>query len=155
MNPVGEDRISGTSPEAEHAQEEKKEKGKIFLEKILQKRKHDAEVSIKPSIKNNNTQKDTPTPGQLNEQAQLGHDKKKARHLARVQTSSPKPSTIQSSEISSANIISIKRPFKRPSKESGKVKVASLVPGDFIYKEKAMQLYRYLMSRQGQKQCGQ
>ena len=63
MNPVGKDRISGTSPEAEHAQEEKKEKGKIFLEKILQKRKHDAEVSIEPSIKNNNTQKYTPTPG--------------------------------------------------------------------------------------------
>ena len=154
MNPVGEDRISGTSPEAEHAQEEKKEKGKILLEKILQKRKHDAEVSIEPSIKNNNTQKDTPTPGQLNEQAQFGHDKKRGRHLARVQTSSPKPSTIQSHEISSANIISTKRPFKRASKEIEKVNAPALVPGDFIYKEKAMQLYRYLMSRQGQKECG-
>ena len=154
MNPVGEDRISGTSPEAEHAQEEKKEKGKIFLEKILQKRKHDAEVSIKPSIKNNNTQKDTPTRGQLNEHAQFGHDKKRGRHLARVHTSSPKPSTIQSHEISSANIISTKRPFKRASKEIEKVNAPALVPGDFIYKEKAMQLYRYLMSRQGQKECG-
>ena len=69
MNPAGEDRISGTSPEAEHAQEEKKQKEKHLLEKILQKRKCDAEVSVEPSIKNNNTQKETPTPGQLNEQA--------------------------------------------------------------------------------------
>ena len=155
MNPVGEDRISGTSPEAEHAQEEKKQKEKHLLEKILQKRKRDAEVSVEPSIKNNNTQKDTPTTGQLNEQAQFGHDKKRRRHLARVQTSSPKPSTIQSHEISSANIISTKRPFKRASKEIEKFNAPALVPGDFIYKEKAMQLYRYLMSQQGQKQCGQ
>ena len=153
-NPVDEDRKPGTSPEVKHAQEEKKQKEKDLIEKILQKRKRDAAVSVEPSIKNNNTQKDTPTPGQLNEQAQLGHDKKKARHLARVQTSSPKPSTIQSHEISSANIISTKRPFKRASKEIEKVNAPALVPGDFIYKEKAMQLYRYLMSRQGQKECG-
>jgi hypothetical protein len=62
---------------------------------------------------------------------------------------------IQSSEISSANIISIKRPWKRTSKEFDKVKVATLVPGDFIYKEKAMELYKYLMSRQGQKDYGE
>ena len=154
MNPIGKDRISGTSPEAEHAQEEKKQKEKNLVEKILQKRKCDAEVSIEPSIKNNNAQEEAPTPRQLNEQEELGHDNKKARHLARVQTSSPKPSMIQSSETSSANIISTKRPFKRASKEIEKFNTLALVPGDFIYKEKAMQLYRYLMSRQGQKECG-
>ena len=88
-----------------HAQEEKKQKEKDLTEKILEQRKRDAAVSVELSIKSNGTQKETPTPRQPNEQAQLGHDKKKARHLARVQTRSPKPSTIQSSEISSAKII--------------------------------------------------
>jgi hypothetical protein len=153
-NPLGEDRISGTSPEAEHAKEEKKQKKKDLVEKILQKRKCDAVVSVEPSIKNNNAQEEAPTPRQLNDQAQLGHDNKKARHLARVQTSSPKPSTIQSYDISSANIISTKRPLRRTSKELETLNIAPLVPGDFIYKEKATQLYRYLMSWQGQKECG-
>ena len=34
MNPVGEDRKSRTSTEAQHAQEEKKQKDKILAEKI-------------------------------------------------------------------------------------------------------------------------
>ena len=65
-----------------HAQEEKKQKEKHLTEKILEQRKHDAAISVEPSIKNNSKQKESPTPRQPNEQAQLGHDKKKARHLS-------------------------------------------------------------------------
>nr|XP_020195162.1 uncharacterized protein LOC109780992 [Aegilops tauschii subsp. strangulata] len=82
-NPVDEDRKPGISPKVKHAQEEKKQKEKDLTEKILEQRKRDAAVSVEPSIKSNGTQKETPTPRQPNEQAQLGHDKKKARHLAR------------------------------------------------------------------------
>ena len=45
----------------------KKQKEKDLIEKILEQRKHDAAVSVEPSIKNNNTQKETPTPRQPNE----------------------------------------------------------------------------------------
>nr|XP_045090040.1 uncharacterized protein LOC123497526 [Aegilops tauschii subsp. strangulata] len=76
-NLVDEDRKPGTSPEVKHAQEEKKQKEKDLIEKILEQRKHDAAISVEPSIKNNSTQKESPTPRQPNEQAQLGHDKKK------------------------------------------------------------------------------
>ncbi|KAE8785648.1 hypothetical protein D1007_40629 [Hordeum vulgare] len=62
-------------------------------------------------------------------------------------------STRQSSEITPANIISIKRPLKRSTRLYGVISIPIFEHQHFIHMDKAKGLQDYLMSDEGQMEC--
>lgn len=73
--------------------------------------------------------------------------------LARLQSDSPDTSARQSSEITTANIISIKRPLKRSTKVYDVTNIPTFEHQHFIHMDKAKAIHDYLMSNEGQKEC--
>ena len=78
----------------------------------------------------------------------MNSTKKGTKYLASLQQESAEPSMAQSSESSSANKISIKRPVKPSSMLYGKINIPTFVPGDFNCMDKAIALHEYLMSKE-------
>jgi hypothetical protein len=77
-------------------------------------------------------------------------------YLTSLQQDSGEHSMAQSSENSSAKKISVKkRPVKPSSSLHGKIKIPTFVLGDFNCKNKALALHDYLISEEGQEECGQ
>ncbi|KAI5009134.1 hypothetical protein ZWY2020_010182 [Hordeum vulgare] len=72
---------------------------------------------------------------------------------SKLQLDSPYMSTRESSEITPANIISIKRPLKRSTSLYGVTCIPTFEHQHFIHMDKAKGLHDYLMSDEGQKEC--
>ncbi|KAI4975958.1 hypothetical protein ZWY2020_049565 [Hordeum vulgare] len=72
---------------------------------------------------------------------------------SKLQLDSPYMSTRQSSEITLANIISIKRSLKRSTRLYGVTSIPTFEHQHFIHMDKAKGLHDYLMSDEGQKEC--
>jgi len=62
--------------------------------------------------------------------------------------------SLKRSEISSANIISIKRRIRPSSRVFEKAKIPTFKPREFNKMEKAKGLYKYLISKEGERDCG-
>ncbi|KAI5005348.1 hypothetical protein ZWY2020_032591 [Hordeum vulgare] len=73
--------------------------------------------------------------------------------LTRLQSDSPDTSARQSSEITTANIISIKRPLKRSTRVYDVTNIPTFEHQHFIHMDKAKAIHDYLMSNEGQKEC--
>ncbi|KAI4988514.1 hypothetical protein ZWY2020_030144 [Hordeum vulgare] len=86
-------------------------------------------------------------------EAENNYNKEAYECLARLQSDSPDTSARQSSEITTANIISIKRPLKRSTRVYGVTKIPTFEHQHFIHMDKDKALHDYLMSDEGQKEC--
>ncbi|KAE8808045.1 hypothetical protein D1007_15601 [Hordeum vulgare] len=108
-----------------------KENRKISEHGIIEQRKRDAPISVP-------------------KEASIGVKRKLEKNPA---SDSPDMSTRQSSEITPANIISIKRPLKRSTRLYGVTNIPTFEYQHFIHMDKAKALHDYLMSNEGQEEC--